>query len=174
MTNLSNRTIYFAKTHPNAKIPTKRREDGGYDIYPLFEESHLTIHPHQTVMIPTGIASAFAPMWRVQLAERGSTGTIGISQMAGLLDSGYRGEWMVPITNLSNKILIIAKKECVDTFHHVNELLNGTLTIYPYEKAICQAKVEYSPNVQIEEMKYRDLKNIESERGLGKLGSSGK
>ena len=50
--------IYFAKTDPSAKIPTKRDEDAGYDIYACFKQDEMIIPPHTTVMIPTGIASA--------------------------------------------------------------------------------------------------------------------
>lgn len=51
-------TVKFAKTKPNAIIPTKRLEDAGYDVYPCFDEDYIIIKPHTTVIIPTGIASA--------------------------------------------------------------------------------------------------------------------
>ena len=47
-------------------------------------------------------------------------------------------------------------------------------TLYPYEKAICQALVVPVPVVDIEEITYDELKGIASERGTGALGSSGK
>ena len=37
-------TIKFAKVKPNAKIPTKREEDAGYDIYACFDEDYITIN----------------------------------------------------------------------------------------------------------------------------------
>ena len=33
-------TVKFAKVRPTAKIPTKRDEDAGYDIYANFEEDY--------------------------------------------------------------------------------------------------------------------------------------
>jgi phytoene dehydrogenase-like protein len=51
-------TIKFAKVRPNAIIPTKRLEDAGYDIYANFEEDYIVLNPHETKMIPTGIACA--------------------------------------------------------------------------------------------------------------------
>ena len=51
--------ILFAKTKPMAKIPIKRTEDAGYDIFACFDEEYLIIEPHQTVKVPTGIASCF-------------------------------------------------------------------------------------------------------------------
>ena len=46
--------------------------------------------------------------------------------------------------------------------------------VYPYEKGICQCMMVEVPKLQIEEMSYEDLLKIESERGTGALGSSGK
>ena len=47
-------------------------------------------------------------------------------------------------------------------------------TLYPYEKAICQALVVPVRNTTVEEITYDELKGIASERGTGALGSSGK
>ena len=92
-------TVKFAKVRPTAKIPTKRVEDAGYDIYANFEEPFILINPHETKMIPTGIASACDTDYCFVLKERGSTGTKGMAQRCGIIDSGYRSEWFVPITN---------------------------------------------------------------------------
>jgi dUTP pyrophosphatase len=51
--------IKFAKVSEGAKIPSKREEDAGYDIYACFEEDCMVIRPHTSVFIPTGIATAF-------------------------------------------------------------------------------------------------------------------
>ena len=104
--------LIFAKVRPNAKIPTKRTEDAGRDIYPCFDEDYIIIPPLHTVMIPTGIASAFSSDYYAQIQERGSTGTQGIKYGAGVIDSGYRGEWFVPITNCNSVPLIIKKSHC--------------------------------------------------------------
>lgn len=45
---------------------------------------------------------------------------------------------------------------------------------YPYEKAICQALLLPVPKIDIEEISYKELQKIESERGVGMLGSSNK
>ena len=85
--------IYFAKVKPGGRIPSKRDEDAGYDIYGLIDEAYIVLAPHETRAIPTGIASACPEEYYFQLHERGSTGTRGISQRCGVIDSGYRGEW---------------------------------------------------------------------------------
>ena len=75
--------IKFAKVRPTAIIPTKRVEDAGFDIYANFEEDFILIPPHDTIMIPTGIASACDTDYCFILKERGSTGTKGIAQRCG-------------------------------------------------------------------------------------------
>lgn len=162
--------IYFAKVKEDAKIPTKRAEDAGYDIYPCFEDGFLIIHPHTTIMVPTGLASSCSPDFCFVLKERGSTGSRGIAQRCGIIDSGYRGEWFVPITNTSPYEMVICKEDWVTSFKaHSTQYI-----IYPYEKAICQALVIPVPETQVKEVSYEELKNITSERGTGALGSSNK
>lgn len=166
---MNNEKIYFAKVDVNsdAKIPTKRDEDMAYDVYAYFNKNRMIIPPHSTKLIPTGIASAFDKKWGISLRERGSNGSIGMKVSAGQIDSGYRGEWFVAITN-TNAIPIYIDKD-VDKTTHTEDCI-----LYPYIKAICQAKIEEVPQIEIEEITYDELKSISSERGTGKLGSSGK
>lgn len=166
---MMNNIIYFSKVKPNAIIPTKSKENMGYDIYPCFEEDYMIIEPHTTVLIPTGIASACSPMYGFILKERGSTGTKGMAQRCGVIDSGYRNEWFVPITNTKEYPVIIRKEGIILNL----PLPVGTIS-YPYEKAICQALLIEVPEVDVKELPYDDLQKIESERGMGHLGSSGK
>ena len=162
--------ILFAKVKPDAIIPTKREEDAGFDIYGLFDEENIVINPHETKMIPTGLASAFSCDYVAILKERGSTGIKGIGQRAGVVDSGYRGEWFVPITNHNSKPLIITKETNSTTL----EILAEDYIVYPYSKAICQVIMVEVPKLGIKEISYEELKNIKSERGATCLGQSGK
>ena len=166
-------TVKFAKVRPTAKIPTKRVEDAGYDIYADFEEPFILINPHETVLIPTGIASACDTDYCFILKERGSTGTKGMAQRCGIIDSGYRSEWFVPITNTTNDYIMIAKSNNTST-DVFGSIPMKKIIRYPYEKAICQALVIPVPEVTVEEITYDELKGIASERGTGALGSSGK
>lgn len=161
-------TVKFAKIRPTATIPTKRTEDAGYDIYANFDEDYIVIPPHETKMIPTGIASACDIDYCFILKERGSTGSKGIAQRCGVIDSGYRNEWFIPITNTTNKRLYIVKNNT-----SINVNINNGFT-YPYEKAICQAIIVPVPYAEIEEYTYEELKAIPSQRGGGCLGSSNK
>lgn len=165
---VSNDALLFAKVNPNATIPSKRDEDGCYDVYACFEEDQIAIEPGQMVLIPLGIASAFSSKFRFELRERGSTGTKCMARRAGQIDSGYRDEWFFPLNNTGNKTIIIAKNVAYC------QMYNPTATVYPYEKAIGQAALEIVPRVKTNEISYDELLAIKSERGIGKLGSSNK
>lgn len=165
-----NTIVKFARVRPTAVIPTKRDEDAGFDIYADFEDDFIIIDPHTTTLIPTGIASACDTDYCFILKERGSTGTKGIAQRCGVIDSGYRNEWFVPITNTTNKKIAIVKKDADYIFMRNT----SGYTIYPYEKAIAQALIIPVPKVKVEELTYNELKEIASDRGMGALGSSGK
>lgn len=163
--------IYFAGMNQSVIIPNKRVEDAGYDLYANFEEDCLAIEPHTVVLVPTGLVSAFSSKWAIILKERGSTGTKGIEQRCGVIDSGFRGEWKVPITNGNEKTLVIAKEHCVE---QLKQTYGDNIIIYPYEKAIAQAIVVEVPEMEIEKLDLDMILKIPSKRGTGMLGSSNK
>lgn len=173
-----NQVVYFAKVNDSAIIPSKREEDGAFDIYASFDEDFMIIMPHTTEMIPTGIASAFSSDYVAILKERGSTGTKGIGQRCGVIDSGYRNEWFVPLTNHNNTPVVIAKKGVKEIDYCAYLTGSKQLTtphiLYPYEKAIAQVIMVEVPKLKIKEISYDNLKTFKSERGMGALGSSGK
>ena len=178
--------VKFAKVRPDAIIPSKRDEDMGFDIYACFDEDYMVIEPHETKLIPTGLASACDPGYGFLLFERGSTGSKGIARRCGVIDSGYRNEWFIGLTNTTNKklfisklnteklieALVIDKDDPVDWKLADDEVLNSI--VYPYSKAIAQALMVPVPKTNVNEISYEELKMIESERGCGALGSSGK
>lgn len=171
--------IKFAKMYDDVKIPTKRDEDAGLDIYAHFVHDNLSIPPHATASVPTGLKSSIDPKYYLELKERGSTGGKGISLRSGIIDSGYRGEWFVFLTNTTNNWFIISKDNVEDP-----DVINAyaaalfvppeQITLYPYDKAICQAIVRLNFKTDSKEISLEELEAIPSERGDGKLGSSGK
>ena len=110
--------VRFAKVHPNATIPSKRDEDMGFDIYACFDEDYIVINPHETKLIPTGIASACNPKYGFIVFERGSTGSKGIARRCGVIDSGYRNEWFIGLTNTTNKVMFISKLSEKETYNN--------------------------------------------------------
>ena len=162
--------LYFAKVKPDAIIPSKRDEDAAYDIYACFDEDYLVIPPHKTVLIPTGIATVFSSKWVALLRERGSNGSKGLAQRACVIDSGYRGEWFVPLTNTNRVPIVIVKKGVELPLIYEN----SHAILYPYEKGIAQLLMVEVPKLRTKEITYEELLQFNSERGTGALGSSGK
>lgn len=158
--------IKFAREDDSVKFPTKRDEDGCYDIY-----SHITddfvIPPHTNKLVPTGLYSAFDKKYRIAIRERGSNTKANMIVMAGQIDSGYRGQWFVSIYNGNDKKIYLS--------NHTNEIIDNNTFIYvPASKAIAQFAVEYVPVVNVSEISVEELQKIDSERGTGALGSSNK
>ena len=166
---LNENELYFAKVKPSAIIPSKRDEDAGFDLYACFDEDYMVIEPHETKLIPSGIATAFSPKYVAILKERGSNGSKGIAQRCGVIDSGYRNEWFVPLTNTTTKTVVISKlpKEQLPLM-----LQEGI--VYPYTKGIAQFIMVEVPVLDTHEVDFETLKDFKSERGMGALGSSGK
>lgn len=163
--------LYWAKVREDAQIPSKRQEDAGYDLYPCFEEDFMRIDPLHTVLIPLGVASAFDDNYVLFLKERGSTGVKGMSVRAGVIDSGYRGEYMVPITNVNDRPLLIIKKAALSA---MSEDEKAGFILYPYEKACAQGVLLVIPQLETQEISLQELQAIPSLRQAGCLGSSGK
>jgi dUTP pyrophosphatase len=161
--------IKFAQLRPDAIIPSKRDEDSGLDVYACFDADWIEILPHSSKLIPTGIASAFDHDWSVVFKERSSTGVKNIKVNAGVIDSGFRGEYKVCIYNGNDVPLYITKYMDGEQAPEAADAI-----LYPYNKAIAQALVLPNPSVKISIVDYSELQSIASERGDGMIGSSGK
>lgn len=160
-------TIKFAKLREGAVIPTKRDEDSDYDLYACFDGPELVIPPLSSSFVPTGLISAFDSSLGVKYEERGSNAKwCGIIQ-AGVIDSGYRGEWIVAVYN-GNTVPVHITKAVTEVTRTESAVL------VPYSKAICQFHVREIPKVEIIEAGAEEILAVPSERGAGKLGSSGK
>ncbi|MGB5822666.1 MAG: hypothetical protein WBH44_01210 [Proteocatella sp.] len=166
--------IYFSKLKENAVIPMKREEDAGYDIYPCFADDYLLINPAETVKIPAGIASCFPKEYCFIIKERGSTGSIGLGQRSGVIDSGYRNEWLLPVTNHSSKPIMILKDEFRSTKAYEELTRIQDIIEYDYKKAIAQALLIPVPQTQSIEISYEELLEFKSDRMFDGFGSTNK
>lgn len=92
--------ILFKKLVPTAQIPTVSRQgDAGWDVY---SSEDIVIPAGQRVAVHTQIASAFDPAYVGLVWDRGGMAfKYGIKTMAGVIDSNYRGEWMIVLFNTS-------------------------------------------------------------------------
>lgn len=85
----------------NAILPTKDNPtDAGIDIYT--NESY-TLRPGEVYMFTTGISVEFPKGYVALLWDRSGLGSKGIHRLAGVIDSGYRGEWKVVLLNTTKK-----------------------------------------------------------------------
>lgn len=164
--------LKIKKLREGAIIPTKREEDAAFDIYCVLEEDYKIIFPGDIFLAPTAISLEFPKNWVFYVGERGSSGSKGLSRRCGIIDSGYRGELFIALNNTSNKPIILYKDE--EKFNSIlekNSLQKDKVTPYPLSKGVAQAMLLYAPHVDVEEVNELDMN---SQRGTGALGSSGK
>lgn len=98
--------LKIKKLKNNAVIPVRATEySAGADLFACIEQP-LTIKKGETVKIPTGISAEPEDMNTVLLiyARSGLAVNYGISlaNCVGVIDSDYRGEIIVPLTNTSD------------------------------------------------------------------------
>ena len=92
--------IRYSKIHPDAREPFRANpSDAGYD---LFSTQYETLDPFQRKLISTGINIEIPEGFYGRIAPRsGLACKKGIDVMAGVIDSGYRGEIKVLLINFS-------------------------------------------------------------------------
>jgi dUTP pyrophosphatase len=88
----------------NAKIPTKANpNDAGFDLYSVLD---TVIPPKQRKTVRTGIAIQMPEHFAGLIWPRsGLSVKQGIDVLAGVVDSGYRGEIMVCLYNTSDEVV---------------------------------------------------------------------
>lgn len=134
---------YLVKDIP--KLAYAKAGDAAFD---LFAAKDVTIAPMERVQVSTGVALEI-PEGYVGLIwdKSGLSQKFGLRTLGGVVDSGYRGEVMVGIINLSKDPYIFEKG------HKVAQMLIQ--------------KREHCDIVEVEQLS-------ETERGSGGFGSTGK
>src|SRR5271168_2033468 len=93
-------TIKFKRLVKNAIIPTRAKAgDLGFD---LFAVDTIPVPAGATVSAKTGIACQFPEGWGGFIKARSSQGKNGLDIYGGVVDSGYRGEIIVLISNTND------------------------------------------------------------------------
>lgn len=137
--------IKVKKLSSEAKIPAYAKDgDAGMDLFALEE---VTIVPNERARIRTGVAMEI-PYGYVGLCwdKSGLSMTHGIKVLGGVIDSGFRGELILGVHNLSHRNY---------TFYKHYKVMQMLI------QSIIQAEI-----VEAEELS-------ESERGEGGFGSTG-
>ena len=98
--------------HADAKIPTYAKVgDAGMDVYAVED---VTINPGETVIVPTGIKCALPLGYEFEVRPRSGLSVktpLRVANAPGTIDSGYRDEIGVIITNTEPKIKDIGLAE---------------------------------------------------------------
>ena len=109
-------TISITRIDPDATadVPLPRRMSegaAGMDIFASVE-TPLTLAPGETVAVPTGFAIAVPDGFEAQIRPRSGLALkkrIGLLNSPGTIDSDYRGEVRIILTNFSNEPFVIER-----------------------------------------------------------------
>ncbi len=138
-------TIKIKKISSDAKLPQYANEhDAGMDF---FSNEECIIKPGERKLLSTGISMAI-PQGQVGLIwdKSGLAVKHGLKTMAGVVDSGYRGEIKIVVHNLSDKDYLVEKG---------NKIAQMLIQ-----------RIEQKELLEVEELD-------ETQRGEGGFGSSG-
>lgn len=97
--------LHFQKTRPGAQLPVRvTKRSAGADLFACLD-APVTIAPGETVMIPLGLKCQPEPadMALLIFPRSGLSSKYGITlpNAVGVVDTDYRGEWFVPLYNIS-------------------------------------------------------------------------
>ena len=136
--------IKIKKLHPDAIIPKfANKSDAGMDF---FSVEDLVILPNHRVLVKTGISMELPKGYVALVYDKSGVAKDGLTKIGGVIDAGYRGEYIIMLHNISSKPYKIEKGQKI-----------AQILIQP----IIQPKIEV-----VEELSG-------SERGEGGFGSSG-
>lgn len=154
--------------HENAKVPQYAHvSDSGVDVYALED---ITVHPGETVLVPTGIKVALPPGYEIQVRPKSGRALktkLRVANTPGTIDSGYRDEIKVIIENIEPSI----KNMTIDDNGRVTSVLFGSDYFIGKGEKFCQLVLSEVPKMAF----YRvdSIKEVdEIDRGGG-FGSSG-
>ena len=145
-------TVQIKKLSERAKLPTAGSQyAAGYDLYACLDgEETVTIPPHTTVKIGSGIAVALPEgTFGAVFARSGLASREGLrpANCVGVIDCDYRGECIVAVHNDS---------DTVRTVHHGDRI--AQLVLLPYLP-----------------MEFEEVGELsDTARGAGGFGSTGK
>jgi len=133
------------KIHAGARLPSYGHEgDAGLDLY---SDAEIILEPGIVHPVSTGIRIAVPAGYVGLVWDKSGISLAGIHRLAGVIDSGYRGEVKVVLINLGSRKFVIEKGMKI-----------AQLLIQPVEKAVV--------------IESRDLDD--SARGANGFGSTGK
>lgn len=137
--------LKIKKIHKDAKLPHYgHKGDAGLDI---FSAIACVLRKREVKAIPTGIKVAIPEGYVGLIWDKSGVSLEGVHQLAGVVDSGYRGEVKIVMANLSDEPFSI-------------------------EKGMKIAQLLIQPVVEVEVIEVEDLEA--TPRGENGFGSTGK
>ena len=138
--------VKFKLLKVGAKLPEYAHDsDAGFD---LFSTESKTLEPGERYVFQLGLSSEIPQGFFVSIRDKsGLAAKHGLHTLAGVIDSGYRGEWGVVVVNTGDKPVIINKGD-----------------------KIAQGILQEVAHAEITEVD----KLSDTERGSGGFGSTGK
>lgn len=106
--NSQSLTVQIRLVRPSSKLPFHGSDHAaGYDLYADLEKP-VTLNPNETVTIPSGIELAIPVGWYGRISDRsGWAANHGITTFAGVVDSDFRGEVNIVVSNQGPHCFII-------------------------------------------------------------------
>lgn len=138
--------LKIKKLYPDAKLPSFAHPgDAGMD---LFARENIIIKPGERKKISTGIAVEIPHGYVGLIWDKSSlASTYGLKNLGGVMDAGYRGDYIITLINLGQTEYVVEKH------HKIAQLLIQ--------------KIEHPEIQEVNELS-------ESQRGTGAFGSTGK
>ena len=169
--------INIKKLDADAVLPTRgSSQAAGYDLYAKSSEDTV-IPPHKTVMVGTGLAMEIPEgYFGAIFARSGLASKQGLrpANCVGVVDSDYRGEFMIALHNDTDEERVIAGKERIAqmvVMPYLSVSFNVSTSSNSTERyGIAQMVVMPYLSVEFEEVETLN----ETERGEGGFGSTGR
>jgi dUTP pyrophosphatase len=157
--------VYIQRLDPKVSLPEYANLfDSGMDVR---ASQDISIDPQQTVVIPTGLKFAIPEGFEIQVRARSGLSLntpLRVSNGIGTIDSSYRGELGIIMTNTSERS---------DDFYHYSTSSKGNLDgAYEIQKGDRIAQIVLQRVPRIEWVEVESVKEIGSDRNGG-FGSSG-
>ena len=142
--------VLIKKLNPDVELPAyKTIGASGMDLMAYIKEP-ITLKPHKSCLVPTGISVAFSNEFEIQIRPRSglaAKNNISVLNTPGTIDSDYRGEIKVILYNHGDNNFLINNKDRI-------------------------AQIILTPVIK---MRLEETKSLpETVRGEGGFGSTGK
>lgn len=154
--------------HEEAKVPQYAHiSDSGVDVYALED---VTIHPGETVLVPTGIKVALPPGYELQVRPKSGRALktkLRVANTPGTIDAGYRDEIKVIIENVEPPIRDIQ----IDEDGKVTSILYGSDYYIGKGEKFCQLVLSEVPKISFYRVEsVKEVDDIDRQGGFGSTG----